>query len=232
LEQTLAFFRENEVLTPISVRPSHRPAERMPESMFLGRFDTKAWKHLPEAKAEESEESFSIASGRKMNGRLDVFSEFSLETSPLEEILDKVITELDAASGSIFLVDEEMRIRKAAFAYNGQIQTGSTDQLEKSFKQGLSGTVFRQGSAVLLENTHEDPRWLPSEWESETRSRRSVISVPLFISNRVVGVLTLARDERGGFARSDLAMLMTISALVSLAEVGLQASDVEITAHV
>jgi len=59
-----------------------------------------------------------------------------------------------------------------------------------------------------------------------------VISVPLFISNRVVGVLTLARDERGGFASSDLAMLMTISALVSLAEVGLRTSEVEITAQI
>jgi putative methionine-R-sulfoxide reductase with GAF domain len=230
LEQTLAFFRENEVLTPISVRPSYRPVEMMLESMFVERTDTKAWKRLPEAK--ESDKFFSIASDRKMNGRLDVISEYSLETSSLEEILDKVITELDAASGSIFLVDEEMRIRKAAFAYDGQIQTGSTDQLEKSFEQGLACTVFRQGSAVLLESTHKDERWLPSEWESETRSRRSVISVPLFISNRVVGVLTLARPEKDGFARSDLAMLITISALVSLAEVGLRTSDVEITAQV
>jgi UDP-glucose 4-epimerase len=232
LEQTLAFFRENEVLTPISIRPPHRPAEMMSESTVVGDSDTKVWKRHSEAKVEESDKFFSIASDRKMNGRLDVISEYSLETSPLEEILGKVITELDAASGSIFLVDEEMRIRKAAFAYDGQIQTGSTDQLEKSFKQGLSCTVFRQGSAVLLESTHKDERWLPSEWESETRSRRSVISVPLFISNRVVGVLTLARPEKDGFARSDLAMLITISALVSLAEVGLRTSDVEITAQV
>jgi GAF domain-containing protein len=162
------------------------------------------------------EQSFGVESPGPLNGALDAIGDIRLDEGTLEQILESVVGELEASSGSIFLVDDERRIRKAAYAYRGEIKTGTSSQLEESLQGGLSGLVLNQGSATLLGNTCEDPRWLPSKWDQKSGSCRSVISVPLFSGDKVIGVLTLARSVEEGFAKHELALLMTISALVSL----------------
>jgi GAF domain-containing protein len=151
-----------------------------------------------------------------MNGSFDALADIRLDESTLEEILETVVSELEASSGSIFLVDDERRICKAAYAYEGKVNTGISSQLEKSLQSGLSGLVLNQGSATLLGSTCDDPRWLPGKWDKKSGSCRSVISVPLFAGAKVIGVLTIARSVEDGFAKHELALLMTISALVSL----------------
>lgn len=211
--ETVQYFRDKEQLMPVGIMADKAKVDIEHEPKISS---PPVWHRLNESKAAELEQAYGVSADHAVNGKIDALADFELEESTLEEILETVVGELEASSGSILLVDEDKRIRKAAYAYNGKIQAGVSPQLEESLSKGLSGLVLSKGSAALLSNTREDNRWLPSEWDKKNGVGRSVISVPLFSHNKVVGVLTLARSVENGFAKHELALLMTISALVSL----------------
>lgn len=220
--ETVQYFREKEQLSPVGIVTDKPEIESLPMITT-----PSTWHRLAESKAAELEQSFGVESSEPLNGTLDAIGDIQLDEGTLEQILESVVGELEASSGSIFLVDDDRRIRKAAYAYKGVIKTGVSSQLEQSLQGGLSGLVLNQGSATLLGNTCEDPRWLPSKWDQKSGSCRSVISVPLFSGDKVIGVLTLARSVEEGFAKHELALLMTISALVSLEDESVGAPELD-----
>jgi putative methionine-R-sulfoxide reductase with GAF domain len=213
LEETLRYFREKERLAPVGIS-SDQPGIAVEQAPRID--STPTWHRLPESKAAQLEQEYGVTFGRKINGNVDAMADIELNDSSLEIILSTVLHEIDASSGSIFLVDDASRIRKAAFAYSGKVTSGASTVMERSLQQGLSGLVIQKGSAVLLEDTRKDARWMQCDWDHQNGVGRSVISVPLFSKDRVVGVLTLARSSEAGFAKHELALLMTISALVSI----------------
>jgi GAF domain-containing protein len=64
--------------------------------------------------------------------------------------------------------------------------------------------VIKNRQPTIVDSTREDPRWLQRAWEDDDRS---ALGVPLMVSERVVGVLTLVRPEPQQFAESDLELV-------------------------
>jgi GAF domain-containing protein len=57
-----------------------------------------------------------------------------------------------------------------------------------------------------------DERWLRRDWETGERQARSAMGVPLLDTDRVVGVLTLARPEPRPFTEADVALVSQMAA--------------------
>ncbi|GAH57715.1 unnamed protein product, partial [marine sediment metagenome] len=53
--------------------------------------------------------------------------------------------------------------------------------------EGVAGWVFQKGKPLLIKKGFEDPRF--KKFEEEEEELKSVISVPLKIKNKVIGVI-------------------------------------------
>jgi phosphoserine phosphatase RsbU/P len=126
---------------------------------------------------------------------------------------------LEAEASSLFLTDE-----KNEFLYC-EVAIGEKDEIVRTFSQipmgdGLVGWVAQHGKPVLLEDAYDDARF-SKQWDLKTGFRtRSLICVPLFVKERVVGILEVLNKKDGGiFDRNDQ---MLLSAMADMAAVAIQ----------
>lgn len=133
----------------------------------------------------------------------------------LQHILQLTVDSIGASSGSFLVLNERGEVTDGLLAFGGKVRTGTTNQLIDVFKQGLAGWVARQKQAALVSNTLDDPRWLVRAWEEGQGTSRSAISVPLLVDDRVMGVMTLVRNQPGEFNQEDLTLLMSIAVFLT-----------------
>lgn len=133
----------------------------------------------------------------------------------LSRVLCLTVEYVGAVGGSIVVLDESGEVIDGALAYAGQIQDKEPDHLNETIHHGLAGWVLENRRPALVENTMEDPRWLPKGWESTLDLSRSAICVPLLTQDRVIGVLTLTRMQSNRFTMEDLSLLTSVTLALS-----------------
>lgn len=141
-------------------------------------------------------------------------------TSPiyLDEMLD-VVTEMaakvmQAAVCSIFLVDEaasqlvmhSARRNNQAYAARDPIPLG----------EGISGRVAQSGQPLTVRDVRADPRYRNPEL-ARTEGLISMLSVPLVVRERVIGVLNCFSAEPRDFSPEQIALFSTLANQTALA---------------
>jgi D-sedoheptulose 7-phosphate isomerase len=144
---------------------------------------------------------------------LELGGEYNLHEM-LGRILQLTLESIGAASGTTVVLNENGEVIDGALSYAGQIQPAYEDCLDDIVRHGLAGWVLANRQAALVDNTQNDPRWLQRTWE-QTSPSRSAISVPLMTKDRVVGVVTLVRNQPSRFTLQDLALLTAIMVSIS-----------------
>jgi GAF domain-containing protein len=134
----------------------------------------------------------------------------------LQHVLESAMKAFGASSGSFLLFGKDGEVKEAALSYEGQVKVKPVDQLEDVKTRGLAGWVAENRQAALIDNTRDDPRWLPRVWEAMGGISRSAVSVPLISEGRVEGVLTLVHSKEGMFTKDDLMLLTTIAVFLSV----------------
>jgi D-sedoheptulose 7-phosphate isomerase len=157
-----------------------------------------------------------IALMKQLSG---ISKEFA-ESLNLHEMLTRILllttNVVGAESGSIMVLDESgERVVDGAVVYSGNVQTRSVEKLSEIVDRGLAGWVVENRQSALINDTHEDDRWLARTYEVENRQSRSAVSVPLMSHERVVGVVTLVRPRPENFSLQDLALLTAITVTLS-----------------
>lgn len=220
LAMTVAYFRESESLTPVTVQQL---------STGVATSETEL-AELPTGNAGRSVREPSIASdgialvhytdGEETRERIRLIEQAlygkSLHTVPLAEILKVTMASIGGVGGSILIIDDEGHITNAVIAFNDDIQETSQHSLETTLEKGLAGWVSRMSKPALVRDTSSDQRWYRTSWEKTANKARSSISVPLVESSRVRGVLTLTHPQKAKFTTDDLALLLTASTLLTL----------------
>lgn len=74
-----------------------------------------------------------------------------------------------------------------------------------SRNDGLSGWIIDNRSAVIVQDTRQDPRWI--ELPTTESSHLSVLGVPLITNDEVIGVIMLMHTEEGAFTAQQLALV-------------------------
>jgi PAS domain S-box-containing protein len=134
----------------------------------------------------------------------------SLEET-LQVALEAFCTELRANQVSISLLEGESAISAKTNNLGYPINPGL--QMSVS-ERNLPGWVARNGKPVLIKNARSDPR-RPDVFPGTL----SVLSVPLFSSDRVIGVISLESSVANAFSHEDQHLLTTLSnSLVMLIE--------------
>lgn len=126
---------------------------------------------------------------------------------------------LEAEASSLFLTDE-----KGENLYC-EVAIGDKDEIVRTFShipvgEGIAGWVAKNAKPLLIEDAYEDARF-SKQWDLKTGFRtRSLICVPLYVQERVVGILeVLNKTGERIFDRNDQ---MLLSAMADMAAVAIQ----------
>ncbi len=129
----------------------------------------------------------------------------------LPRILRLAAAELQAETGSIFVLDETGRVEHAWRITEDHDESPLTHFTGEAIHSGLAGWVARHGEPAIVHNTLTDERWLPNPEHPSSTSAWSALCTPLSTRGRVVGVITLTTPGASQFTSQDQDVLLAIA---------------------
>lgn len=130
----------------------------------------------------------------------------------LKRVLQFTLDTVDAASGSLILLDEHGNVRaENCLLFGDEGQLSQPTSWPDVLQQGLAGWVVRNRQPALVRNTNADPRWLNRTWDEHETNSRSALAIPLTSDDRVIGVLTLTRPQAKIFTHVELQLLQNFA---------------------
>jgi PAS domain S-box-containing protein len=133
----------------------------------------------------------------------------------LTTVLEEIRNLLGAVAASVWLIDEqtdELVCRQA---------TGSQNDVVRGWRlapgQGLAGQVILSGRSLIVEDTLASGQYFDGVDDETGLSLRSVLTVPLWTKDDVIGVLQVVDTEVGRFSSSDLTLLEPLASTAAIA---------------
>jgi len=131
----------------------------------------------------------------------------------LEKILEAALALLKARRGFIMLVDPQTEMLSIKFAKG--MPASVMQEVSLKIGEGISGFVAQKGRPLLVDNlqTYRGFRKTPaSRYESEAFFSIPIVSAPLNIFGRTLGVLNISDTQNGGsFTTEELALLSVLA---------------------
>jgi signal transduction protein with GAF and PtsI domain len=131
----------------------------------------------------------------------------------LEKILEATLVLLKARRGFIMLVDPQTEMLSIKFGKG--MPPFVMQEVSLKIGEGISGFVAQKGRPLLVDDlqTYRGFRKTPaSRYESEAFFSIPIISVPLNIFGKTLGVLNISDTQNGGsFTTEDLALLSVLA---------------------
>ena len=112
----------------------------------------------------------------------------------LEHILSVLDTHMNLQMGTITLLDEDSETIKIMLAHG--ISEEAQRMGEYKVGEGITGTVFKTGDAVIVPDIDKDKRFLGKTGQRKPRVGHKVafLCVPIKIEGKTVGTLSVSRD--------------------------------------
>ena len=130
----------------------------------------------------------------------------------LERILFLSMQNVGAINGSIIVLDDNGIPVDSAIITGEMIHDRTTERLKETLEKGLSGWVVHERRVAVVENTSEDGRWMPRQYEEDEKQLpKSAVSVPLLTHEKLVGVLTLVHPRTSFFTSDQVALVQAIA---------------------
>lgn len=133
----------------------------------------------------------------------------------LKRVLDLTVAHLDATTGSVMLLDQQNRVKAFILQQEDLSSERAATIVGTILTDGFAGWVLKHGRGDVIHDTRTDERWLV--YDNQPYDVRSVIGTPLRRRQRIIGVLTLVRDEPHQFSESDLPLLEAIAGQAAIA---------------
>ena len=156
------------------------------------------------------------------SGHLRLLHEAGLEfnsTLDLDELLprvfDRVIEDLEAEAGSIWLRQGEVLVCKIARGPVGE----RLEEMELPWGAGIVGDVARRGEPELVADARDDPRFVHQVDEATGFATQSMVAAPLLAKGEVLGVFQLINKRSGNrqFDEGDRDLLEALASTAGLA---------------
>lgn len=129
-------------------------------------------------------------------------------------ILDQAAEILDVDQASLMLVKEDGDELEVVAARG--LRQDVIGKVRIPLGEGISGTVAESGKPILIEDLSSHPEF-SRESRGDEEVPTSLISVPLKIRDRVLGVLNVNNKKSGTpFSSGDLKMLMALAQLAAI----------------
>src|SRR5258705_7744688 len=136
----------------------------------------------------------------------------------LSHVLERTMRAVSAGIGSIMLLDRDRQTLRIAVGRG--LQDSGRGPVEVKVGEGIAGKVVEMGEAVVVEDIEKDPRF--GQANDPRYGGGSFICMPLRVSERIVGVVNLAKKEvapgtTGVFSQTDLQFLNALATYTAYA---------------
>jgi two-component system, NtrC family, sensor histidine kinase KinB len=130
----------------------------------------------------------------------------------LQRVLSLSMKTVGAKNGSIIVMDDEGKPVESTIITGSEVHVHTTFRLKVPIEKGLAGWVARHKEAVLIKDANLDKRWVSQQYTtSQHPETRSVVSAPLLVRDRLIGVLTLSHDQADFFDLDHLSLVQAIA---------------------
>ncbi len=145
----------------------------------------------------------------------EVSSSLDLDRA-LNRTLSLLNDAIGAEQGTILLLHAEDNLLhyRAGYGYLTD-RTDTTRGFTLKIGEGLAGWVVQNRDAVLVNDLHEDPRWVRSSRAGQ--DHRSAIAVPMMVGEDVIGVLMVFQRSASFFSAEMLNLVKAIAGQVAVA---------------
>lgn len=139
----------------------------------------------------------------------------STYSAALEHVVETASDVLDANAASLFIVDEETE--ELVFV----VALGSKADQVRDFRipigEGIAGYVASTGQPISVADAEEDPRFAREVGEAIGHIPKTILCVPLFLGNRIIGVLeAMDKADDAHFTTRDIETLGRFANLAAL----------------
>ncbi|MCZ2126816.1 MAG: GAF domain-containing protein [Anaerolineales bacterium] len=144
-------------------------------------------------------------------------------TLDLERALGRTLSLLNdvsgAEQGTILMLSPQDNLLhyRAGYGYKTDNNEPSAPNKGLTLKsgEGLAGWVFQNREAVLIDDLHEDPRWVRNPGSGA--GHRSAIVVPMRVHEETIGVLMVFHRQKAFFDAEKLTLVSAIASQISVA---------------
>jgi len=139
----------------------------------------------------------------------------------LDRALNRTLALLNEAiaaeQGTIMLLNAEDNLLhyRAGYGYLSSQAVSENRNTTLRVGEGLAGWVVENRQAVLIEDLHQDARWVRNT--ASSRDHRSSIVAPLLVGEDVIGVLMVFHRRVGNFSPEVLTLVRAIASQVAVA---------------
>lgn len=143
----------------------------------------------------------------------------------LDETMACALALVDAADGSLMLIDEETDELVFVLVHGAVRGTLTGHRFDR--RKGIAGWVAEHGEPAIVPNVRTDARFLPEMDERFGFVTRSLVAVPLVARGKALGVIEVLNKRSGGDFTEDDATLLSILAALSASALDYAASTAE-----
>ncbi len=161
-----------------------------------------------------------IAQARHRSAALDVIFNVTqtIGASPriqqaLNVILDEANRLFGTTQGNIRLVDPKSKLLEIR-AHKGLSRITLKYMQDRPGKKSLSGWVVKNGKPVIIRDVKTDP--LTAHFHGNPDPVSSMMSVPLVVGSKTIGVLTIGSHEHREFSQEDLSLLLSLGSQAAI----------------
>lgn len=129
------------------------------------------------------------------------------------QITEKIAKYLKSEDCVIYLYHESDNTLEQISAYGEKLDKNKQIVNKIVLKEGLGivGSVAKSGKPEIVNNTDLDKRYV-----KDIVARKSEITIPIMIGDKVLGIIDSEHEEKNFFTRKHLNMLMSIASIVAL----------------
>ena len=149
---------------------------------------------------------------------VEVSSSLDLDRA-LNRTLSLLNESISAEQGTIMLVNAEDNLLhyRAGFGYLSEREGDETSRgFALKIGEGLAGWVVQNRESVLVNDLHEDPRWVRTKTASG-QEHRSAMVTPMLVGEDAIGVLMVFHRAPGFFSAEMLNLVKAIAGQVAVA---------------